>query len=212
VQAHAEHPTEDTLELYSLGMLGEAETETLEEHLLICAECQDRLAETDDYVRHMRAAAAKLRAGKIRKLTWSAGRLSFTSVLPRPVWAAAALCCLLLLAWAIGVRTRSLPVNSPPVAVALLTARGAGDSLVAAGPRSRALLLRADVTGLSQPGCCDLEIVDARGRAVRRLRAKLEGDQLTAVVSGLDSGAYWVRAYPAGSRTELLREYALRVE
>jgi hypothetical protein len=41
-----------------------------EEHLLICARCQDRLAEADEYVRVMKGAAAEvseLGAGENRR-------------------------------------------------------------------------------------------------------------------------------------------------
>ena len=212
MQTRFEHATEDVLEFYSLGMLSEAETEVLEEHLLVCADCQDRLAETDDYVRHMRAATAKLRAGKGRKHTWSAGRLFSALAAPRLAWVAAALCCLFVLVWVFAGRTRSLPIISPPVAVTLQTTRGQEDSLAARAPRGRVLLLQADVTGLPQQGLCELEIVDAGGRPVRRSQVKPEGDHLAAAVPGLGPGAYWVRLYAPGSRTELLREYALRVE
>jgi len=40
--------------------LPEAELAPLEEHLLICAECRDRLEATERYVAAIRAAAAKL--------------------------------------------------------------------------------------------------------------------------------------------------------
>jgi hypothetical protein len=36
---------------------------TLEEHLLICAECRVRLTAADEYVVAMKAAAAKFREG-----------------------------------------------------------------------------------------------------------------------------------------------------
>jgi predicted anti-sigma-YlaC factor YlaD len=38
-----------------------AEVESLEEHLLTCAECRDRFQATDEYVTAMMAAAGKMR-------------------------------------------------------------------------------------------------------------------------------------------------------
>jgi hypothetical protein len=61
------HIAEDLLEQYAMGNLVEPEVELLEEHLLICAACQDRFQATDDYVTAMRAAAnAPVKATKKR--------------------------------------------------------------------------------------------------------------------------------------------------
>ena len=54
------HLAEDTLEMYSMGRLSETETEHVEEHLLICTVCQDRLTETDQFVHAIRSAAREL--------------------------------------------------------------------------------------------------------------------------------------------------------
>lgn len=45
-----EHATEETLEEFALGRLRGAALTRLEEHLLICEECQDRLSELDAFV------------------------------------------------------------------------------------------------------------------------------------------------------------------
>ena len=50
------HIAEDDLEAYSLGRLASAASAPLEEHLLVCEHCQERLAGWDDYLRAMRAA------------------------------------------------------------------------------------------------------------------------------------------------------------
>lgn len=50
------HIDEDGLELYALGRLAEAHAAPVEEHLLVCEECRQRLAEWDTYVAAMRAA------------------------------------------------------------------------------------------------------------------------------------------------------------
>jgi uncharacterized CHY-type Zn-finger protein len=56
-----EHAAEDDLERYAMRTLPAAESDQLEEHLLICAECRDRLTAADEYVTAMRSAAAKIR-------------------------------------------------------------------------------------------------------------------------------------------------------
>jgi hypothetical protein len=57
-----EHVPEDDLELYAMRSLPAPESERLEDHLLICQSCQDRLQSTDEFVAAMRAA------GKIREI------------------------------------------------------------------------------------------------------------------------------------------------
>ena len=48
------HISEDLLDQYALKRLPEAEVAALEEHLLICPECQDRLQLTDDFIEALR--------------------------------------------------------------------------------------------------------------------------------------------------------------
>jgi anti-sigma factor RsiW len=57
----AHHILDDNLESYSLGRLGTAAMAPVEEHLLGCSVCRDRLARWDDYIRAMRTACRTLR-------------------------------------------------------------------------------------------------------------------------------------------------------
>jgi anti-sigma factor ChrR (cupin superfamily) len=54
------HISDDWLERYAMGTLHEAHVAKVEEHLLICHGCQDRLKATDEYIAAMRRAAEKL--------------------------------------------------------------------------------------------------------------------------------------------------------
>jgi len=54
------HISEDDLELYAVGALSELVAERLEEHLLGCSKCQERLETMDEYVRAMRMAAERI--------------------------------------------------------------------------------------------------------------------------------------------------------
>ncbi len=51
-----EHISEDDLEMYAMGRIGDLETGPIEEHLLVCEECQDSLAATDELIRALRGA------------------------------------------------------------------------------------------------------------------------------------------------------------
>ena len=55
------HTADDDLEAYSLGRLSAAASAHLEEHLLGCTGCLDRLAGWDEYVGAMRGACRLLR-------------------------------------------------------------------------------------------------------------------------------------------------------
>jgi anti-sigma factor RsiW len=68
MQTSLNHATEEGLERYSMGTLSEAEAEVLEEDLLVCTACQERLTETDRYVRAVRETASKLRARDLADL------------------------------------------------------------------------------------------------------------------------------------------------
>jgi anti-sigma factor RsiW len=61
------HILDDHLEAYSLGRFAAAATAPAEEHLLACADCRDRLARWDEYIRAMRAAWRTFCDGPLRR-------------------------------------------------------------------------------------------------------------------------------------------------
>ena len=48
------HVDEETLERYAMGALGDEEEAPIEEHLLLCAGCQNRLTELDRFLKTLR--------------------------------------------------------------------------------------------------------------------------------------------------------------
>ena len=58
------HIAEETLERYAMARLSEAELVPVEEHLLLCQDCRERVAWLEDFVCAMRSAgrAESLRA------------------------------------------------------------------------------------------------------------------------------------------------------
>ena len=56
----ARHIDDDDLERYVLGQLSEADAVLIDEHLLVCQECQDRLAHVNQRVQAMRASRRRL--------------------------------------------------------------------------------------------------------------------------------------------------------
>ena len=195
------HATDELLEQYSLGTLSESQAEPLEEHLLVCEQCQDRLDQTDAFIAATRAAARKL--------------LNEPKPDPAPrhrpaisMWAigfAVALALLLLTArpW------RFLDTASvPPFAVTLQATRGPAG---ATAPAGRPLILTIDLSELRPLDSYRLEIVDSRGARVHEATLTPQNGNLTATVPArLAPGPHWVRLYtPSG---DLLREFSLRIE
>lgn len=66
------HASDQSLERYAMQTLPDSESEPLEDHLLICPECRDRLQAETDFLTAMRGAAAKIR--RDRERVWSGGR------------------------------------------------------------------------------------------------------------------------------------------
>jgi hypothetical protein len=192
------HATDDALERYAMGRSPEPELAELEEHLLVCESCQDRLALEDSIRQGVRDKGAVLQQPRevvwwrFPKLAWAAGLV------------AAGLAVLAGFEWQ-SVRRG----QGTPAVILLQTTRGTEDP-TAAAPADRPLTVVLDLTGLQQFSDYKLEIVRAAGRPVFQTTRAPLGNKLQATLSGgLAAGAYFVRVYtPTG---ELLREYALLV-
>jgi anti-sigma factor RsiW len=72
------HAEDDDLDLYVLGKLPETQTRSLEQHLLLCEVCQQRLEQTDAFINELRAYAAWQEA-ESGKTTGAKARLPKTS-------------------------------------------------------------------------------------------------------------------------------------
>lgn len=204
------HAPEEMLEEYSRGKLPDAEAECLEEHLLVCPRCQDRLAEVDAYVGAARQAAARLQMEPQASLegNWR----SLWQWLARPARLAVAGGVAILLAGAV-VLWRAGPRDEPVVSVYLQAVRG-GEGLVGAhAPVDKPLRLRLDPAGLPALGSYRLEIVDARGAGVFEAEARREAGEISAqVTTRLAAGRYWVRLYEPRTAGPPVREFGLSIE
>jgi hypothetical protein len=198
-----DHLKEEELEQYCLGGLVEARCVRLEEHLLVCEPCCNRLAETDAFVAAMRQAsrqwsedhagvpASGIIAGRTRR-EWLPGHLV-------PVFVIAAMLVACAAVWS----GRRPAVPAPlPFAVELTALRGAAPGHAPAG---RPLLLGLDLNGLNVAQPLAGHVVDSWGGRVAGFpvgpRARLKA---------LPPGDYFVRICRGSG--ELLREYALTVK
>jgi len=180
------HMDAEELERYSLGHTTPAETERVEEHLLVCGLCRDKLDETEGFAIAMKAAAAELD----RK----SGRHGWLAIV------AAAAC--LVLSVSVVLRWRANP--QPPVAVDLVATRS---NTAITAPAGRPIELQPDLTGLAAAPVYRMELVDQAGKQV--WRGEVSGSRATATVPAQSSGMYFVRIYTRSG--DLLREYGLRI-
>ncbi len=203
-----DHISDQALEEYSRGAVRDAEAERLEEHLLICPGCQDRLAETDEFVKAMRDAAAKLQMespSAIEEHWRGAWRWLWR---PAPVMAVSGAAVLLIAAviWNAG------RYGGGPATVMLQAVRGDASASPHA-PAGRPLVLKLDAKGLPAFASYRVEVVDSSGVALfERAVERQSGDISTAVPERLKSGRYWVRLYEPNATGSLLREYGLSVD
>lgn len=194
------HAVDEMLERYSMGSLEGVELAELEEHLMVCGFCQDRLTREDHMTQGFRDGAAVVR--RPREVVWW----------PFPK-----------LAWALGLAAVGLLVFAgsawqslrrvdavPPAVIVLQAMRGTENPSLAAAPARKPLTLVLDLADVQQLSEYKLEIVDAAGNPALQSRAVAQNNKLQIIIGrGLTAGAYFVRVYaPAG---ELLREYALNV-
>ena len=195
------HISEDLLEKYALRKLTEQELATVEEHLLVCHKCQDRLDEVDEYIQVMKLAVSQ--HPTLRP------RLPSSRVWPFPArfWVATVL--LIALVLAIPWQSRNVPVHE----VTLAASRGANPIPTAEAAAGAALLLRMDVSEIVKFGGYQVSLVDSEGRELWRKRANANQNQLTVQSPGrLSAGKYWVRLSDTSEPAVFLREYGLELK
>ncbi len=211
-----EHASEDELEAYALGYLSEGELAPFEEHLLICPECQQRLSQTEAFIRALRAAAARIETEKDPKrapLSWPE-KLVLAILGLRWLWAAAALALALgiMLSWQ-AHRSDQAASPSLPFTITLQALRGESSAAGSHAPAGRPLLLEAETGGLAAESIARLKLVDSSGVELSEVPVQADGAKVRAYLpKGLEAGNYWVRLEGGAGGRSLLREYALKVE
>ncbi|HXP86719.1 MAG TPA: hypothetical protein VN841_18455 [Bryobacteraceae bacterium] len=113
------HPAEDVLDEYAFRRLGEAEAAPLEEHLLVCETCQERLHQIDDFVLVMKQAAPELALPAVSggwRVRWNHWLFGWLDLTPGRATLAGAMVVLSAVAIVDRPRTRAA---GPPIAVTL---------------------------------------------------------------------------------------------
>jgi len=196
------HPEEEVLERFAMDRLNGAELDRLEDHLLLCGHCQERLDEVTEYVAVMRKAAENVAAEVPEEAVWRRWLRLEWLPLPAPALAGAFVILIAVLAWQPWRATA--PGEWRTVELATLRGGPAGSM----GTEGFALQLRLDISGLDTTGTV-AQIVSASGKTIAEMPAPLiEGKAELRYAPGLEAGQYWVRLKKAG---ETLREYSLVV-
>lgn len=191
------HPSDATLEFFSLGRLEEPELERVETHLLTCEVCQDSVTEFDAYLPALKSVLAETHPQLRATAPWWNAWIPYTPALGGAV-AALALGIVLL---------RPGDVDLQPAPVTLRSERSGGaNDLSAKGPANSPLDLRIQSNSLTVNGRDHLVVVDAGGTQV--WSGGFDGST-AHVREGLSAGTYWVRLYDA--QDQLLQEYGLHL-
>jgi hypothetical protein len=196
-----DHVTEEELEQYCLSGLAEVRCGRVEEHLLLCGTCRDRLMEVEDFIVAMRQAGRRWSDGHRQERTARAGAGGTGSAAWSGRTAPIVFVALLIVCAAVWSGHRSSAPAAVPFTIELTAVRGAAPGRAPAG---RPLLLELDMTGLSD-GPFAGEVVDASGGRVAQFPV-----DTPARVKALASGGYYVRIYRSSG--ELLREFALTIQ
>ena len=223
------HATEELLEEYSFGRICEPQLGWLEEHLLICPQCQSELDDIEEYKVFMKAGLASFeserlaaagprdlqtgRGSSVRRWSLVREALSLNLVWSRMPGAQsllAAVVLLVLAGTAVTWRMQSSRAPLAPVATIRLIALRGGEGYLARAPSGRPLDLVFNRRDLPADLSYRAELVHSSGRQVWSGSVRIADQNLSIRMDKpLPTGAYWVRLY--SSAGQLLREFGLSV-
>lgn len=205
--------SEQELEAFLHARLSGTTRESIEEHLLYCQSCLDRIEAEESFAASFRAAARRIEVENLRAAYSGSppGRLArLWNRIRRPsgtslgIVFASAVAILVLLA---------LPAlrQSPALDVSLVAERGLSAGFSSPAPAGRPLRLNLDTTGLPVTPL-RLELAASANRIIARTTVASPAPNLRWDLGrGLGKGNYWVRVYQSKPDT-LLREFALIVK
>jgi hypothetical protein len=192
------HIEETLLDQYSMGVLPEQLTAEVEEHLLVCLFCQNRLVATDRFLAVFREAARRLDAEPVSRRK----RLQTVRI---GAWAAAIAAIFVFVIFLIPRRNS----QSAPAILLMQSLRGPESAAHIGAGESRLLVF--DIVLPEANEDYKIEVVDAVGNPVLEKTAILKDGRLSVVIQKMRRGSYWVRIYRK-AQNDLLAEYGLRVE
>jgi hypothetical protein len=187
--------------------------ECVEEHLLFCRACLDRVEEEEQFASSFRAAARRMEDESLKSAFDGPRPGAWTQVwawLKRPFGASVGLAFV----GAVAVLTLVVAPSLREQSAAEITLRAERGLAASAGPAAEAgrpLKLNLDATGL--PGLTlKLELATLTNSVLLQSQASATGNTIRWDLGrGLNPGIYWVRIYQPYDNT-LLREFAITVK
>lgn len=204
--------SEAEVEQYLLDRLSGTTRESIEEHLLFCQSCLDRVIEEESFATSFRIAARRMEEANLRAAFSGPppGRLArLWNWVRRPAGTTISL----VFAGAVAALALvALPAlyQAPAVDVSLVAERGLASGFSAPAPAGRRLRLNLDTTGLPETPL-RLELAGPANYIIARSTAPPAAGLRWDLGRSLDKGTYWVRLYRS-SPDKLLREFALIVK
>jgi hypothetical protein len=200
-ETYREHPSEEALERFLLGMSAEEEMEDLETHVLACGYCVEQLEILEIQIAATRLALQTLEADrKSKRRVESFGGWKF----PIPRWSFAAMGA----APALG----AFFFFSLPRDVTISAYRGTETAIVS---EWRPLHMHLNAAGLDA-GAIEIELADNKGSIVWKGTSVIRHDTIDVTLPRITkSGAHYLRLYSpaqAGTESVLLREFALNAK
>ena len=194
----APHIDDGLLDQYAVGTLPAEHLAHVEEHLLVCQDCQSRLDASEEFATLFQTAAVQSDARPQHRT------LAF-SLHPAAIWSAAA-AMLAILFFAAG------PLHKTPVTPATVFMQSLrGPDAPAKIAADRPALLVFDIVPDAAGNGYEAQIVNLVGVQIAAARVSPKDGRLAALVEPLPRGSYWVRVLQTGN-SEPIVEYGLRAE
>ncbi len=207
---HHLHVETEDLELYAMGRISEERCAGVEEHLLLCAQCQDRLEEFDQFLKAFRHAAARMPQAA-PSLSDRVRALFASWVLARPSYALGAVATAVLAVVLLVPRQADTVLGT--YAVTMDSTRGESLAGVVTAPANHRLQLSLDLRGVPPRDRYTVTIASATGDVLFTAAAEPATGRLAVnTESGLKTGEYWIRIAEPGTPSALLREFGLQVK
>jgi hypothetical protein len=197
----APHIEENVLDRYAMGTLPGESIRKIEEHLLACSFCQNRLVEADEFLTHFRAAAPQV---ELRPPPfWQ--ELQYA---PRLIWGGSAV---VAAAFMLMLFSGKPQYTKPQPAIVMMQSLRGPESQAQMSKGSPGTLV-FDVPMLPNHADYEIEIVDRERNEILKGTAVVKQDQLAFPIEKLASGGYWVRVYRKQLAKELVAEYGLQAK
>jgi hypothetical protein len=192
------HGTDDRLELYARGRLPESDLPVLEEHLMICTTCREKVDEIGDFALGMREALGTAVVPQTRDFGWG-----LASLFRLPAFSMALALVALLVG--IGVFSNGRTKFAPSASLQLMAMRGEMPSTIPAREFDLTLL-----DGPREGGPFRIEVLNATGASVWGGLAESGPAGIRfKLTQRLVQGDYFVRLYSVSGK--ILREYGFRI-